>query len=184
MNTKQVTTASKFLSYVLRHEPQAIELTLDSEGWADIDELVAQATKHNHFMTRDLLQIVVTTNDKKRFSISGNKIRAAQGHSTTQVAMQHEAQRPPDELLHGTATRFLPSINKEGLTKQQRQHVHMSEDKVTAIAVGKRYGKVVVLLIDAFQMYENGHKFYQADNGVWLTDHVPPQYFQELDDVQ
>lgn len=183
MNEKQVTKASKFLSYVLRHEPQSIGLQLDSDGWVDIDVLIAAATKHNHFMNRYLLETVVHTSDKKRFTIEDNKIRAAQGHSSAQVAMQLVAQRPPNELMHGTATRFLDSINKEGLTKQSRQHVHMSEDKVTAIAVGKRYGKVVVLLIDAYQMYENGHEFYQADNGVWLTDHVPPQYMQELDDA-
>lgn len=181
MNTKQVTTASKFLSFVLRHEPQAIGLTLDSEGWADIDELVACAVKHDHFMNRDLLQIVVTTNDKKRFSVDGNRIRAAQGHSTSAVAIQHIPKQPPDKLYHGTATRFMPSIKTAGLTKQQRQHVHLSEDKVTAIAVGKRYGKVVVLQVDALSMYQNGYEFYRADNGVWLTDNVPPQYFEEID---
>lgn len=181
MNTKQVTTASKFLSFVLRHEPQAIGLTLDSEGWADIDELIACAGKHDHFMNRDLLQIVVTTNDKKRFSVDGNRIRAAQGHSTDKVTILHLDKRPPDKLYHGTATRFMPSIKTEGLTKQQRQHVHLSEDKVTAIAVGKRYGKVVVLQVDALSMYQNGYEFYRADNGVWLTDNIPPQYFEEID---
>jgi len=178
MNEKQITKASKFLSFVLRHEPQAIGLTLDSDGWADIDELIACATKHDHFMNRDLLQVVVTTNEKKRFTVEGNKIRAAQGHSAKTVAMKHEPMIPPKVLYHGTATRFMESISKTGLTKQQRHHVHLCEDKATGIAVGKRYGKVVLLKVDADAMFQTGHVFYQADNGVWLTDSVPPQYLE------
>ena len=172
--SKQHTEISKFLSFVLRHKPETIGLILDAEGWANIESLIACATQSGQALTRPLLQEVVETSDKKRFTISedGRRIRAAQGHSTQSVAITHVEKKPPEFLFHGTATRFLPSIREQGLLPGSRHHVHLSEDEQTAIAVGQRYGKPVVLKVKALSMFEQGFKFYQADNGVWLTEAI------------
>ncbi|MBN3229864.1 RNA 2'-phosphotransferase [Pectobacterium brasiliense] len=166
---------SKFLSYVLRHKPEAIGLTLNSEGWANIAELISGAAKDGRLLTREVIQDVVDSSDKKRFSISpdGLSIRAAQGHSSSQVDMRYEPKVPPDFLYHGTATRFVDSINQQGLLPGSRQYVHLSADEATAINVGQRHGKPVVLTIKAREMHQQGFIFYQADNGVWLTLTVP-----------
>lgn len=183
--SNQHSKISKFLSYVLRHAPDSIHLNITVEGWVDIDELLHKIAMHSELQVdRALLMEVVEQNDKKRFTVEGNMIRAAQGHSTDKVTILHLDKRPPDVLYHGTAERFIDSINEHGLCKQKRQHVHMTEDKVTAISVGKRYGAVVVLEVDAFKLHSEGCQFYQADNGVWLTDHVPPEYFKELDNAE
>ena len=176
--SKALNEVSKFLSYILRHEPQEIGLVLDSEGWAEIDELISCANKSGKTIDRDLIQQVVDTSDKKRFSISedGLRIRAAQGHSVSGVAIAYPEKTPPEFLYHGTATRFLESIEKEGLKPQERQHVHLSEDEQTASAVGKRYGKPIVLKIKALQMHKQGFTFLQAENGVWLTSLVEPLF--------
>lgn len=175
MNSKQRTETSKFLSFVLRHEPQAIGLNLNSEGWADMDALMAAATQHGRTLDRTLIEQVVTASEKKRFALSadGACIRAVQGHSTSSVAISFEKKIPPAKLYHGTAERFLESIRKEGLKPGERQHVHLSEDVNTATAVGQRYGKPVVLTVDAKAMHAQGFKFFQAENGVWLTAGVP-----------
>lgn len=172
--SKQINETSKFLSYVLRHEPQAIGITLDSEGWADISALITAANQSGKPLTGELIQQVVDTSEKKRFSISedGSRIRAAQGHSTSSVAITYLEKMPPEFLYHGTATRFLESIQKEGLKPGERHYVHLSEDEQTAITVGQRYGKPVVLKIEALRMYQQGFKFFQAENGVWLTEQV------------
>lgn len=169
---------SKFLSYVLRHEPQSIGLTLDSEGWTDIANLIDGAKRAGKTIDRDLIQQVVDSSDKKRFTISedGLRIRAAQGHSTKTVAITHPEKVPPELLYHGTATRFLESILKKGLRPGERHYVHLSQDEQTATAVGQRYGKPVVLKIEALRMYQQGFKFLQAENGVWLTGQVPPEF--------
>jgi putative RNA 2'-phosphotransferase len=86
---------------------------------------------------------------------------------------------PPDRLYHGTATRFRDAILREGLQKRLRHHVHLSTQLGTAAAVGQRYGMLVMLEIDARQMHLDGHLFFCSDNGVWLTDHVPPQHIKE-----
>ena len=174
----QLTQTSKFLSYVLRHKPDAIGLELDSEGWVAIDELISKA---NVPITEELLKEVVITNDKQRFAISkdGKRIRANQGHSV-KVDLQLKSQQPPDILYHGTASRFLDDILKEGLKPKQRQHVHLSSDTDTAIAVGQRYGEPVVLTVNARKMYQQGYKFFLSKNNVWLTESVPPSQIHRL----
>ncbi|MDQ0651382.1 RNA 2'-phosphotransferase [Pseudomonas cedrina] len=183
MNTTQLNETSKFLSYVLRHEPQAIGLQLDNEGWADIESLVAGAAKAGRALDISLIQAVVSSIDKKRFSISddGLRIRAVQGHSTPSVSLQHIEREPPEFLYHGTATRFLESIRQQGLIAGSRHHVHLSQDIPTAIAVGQRHGKPVVLKIEALRMYQKDFKFFQAENGVWLTNHVPIGFIYQID---
>ena len=179
--SKKSTDTSKFLSYVLRHEPEAIELSLDKEGWAVIDDLILRAGNKGYALDKDLIFNVVESSEKKRFTISedGLRIRAAQGHSTQQVNITYAEKMPPDILYHGTATRFIVQIREQGLLPLSRQYVHLSSDEDTAIQVGRRYGKPVLLKIKAVDMYEKGYKFYQADNGVWLTAHVPCEFIQE-----
>ena len=177
--SSQHTKVSKLLSFVLRHQPDATGLALDTNGWADIDELIDKAnqSKEVNALTRELIDAVVKSSDKQRFAISddGTQIRANQGHSV-KVDLQLKPMEPPDILYHGTATRFLDDILKDGLKAQQRQHVHLSKDVETATKVGQRYGKPVILKIKARLMHEQGFVFYLSDNGVWLTNSVPSIY--------
>lgn len=181
MNNKKLTETSKFLSYVLRHEPQSIGLQLDTEGWADIGALITSAATAGRTLDRELIQAVVSSNDKKRFAISDDaqRIRAVQGHSTEAVSLQHIEKEPPEVLYHGTATRFLESIQQQGLIAGSRHHVHLSQDVTTAVTVGQRYGKPVVLKVDALNMHRQGFKFFQAENEVWLTNHVPSAFLNQ-----
>ena len=176
---KKLTHISKFLSLILRHQPEKIGLVLDAQGWADIDSLIELAGRHGKRLDHRLIRRVVELNDKKRFSLSedGQRIRARQGHSIA-VDLGLEARRPPDVLYHGTATRFLEPIQAKGLIKGRRRHVHLSADRDTAVVVGRRHGKPVVLEIDARAMAEQGLLFFLSENGVWLTDHVPPRFFR------
>jgi putative RNA 2'-phosphotransferase len=175
---KDLIKTSKFLALVLRHDPQSIGLTLDSEGWADIAGLLAAAARNGKVFDRATLQEIVDTNEKKRYAISddGLRIRAVQGHSTDSVALSHAEQTPPEVLFHGTATRFLDSILAEGLKPGTRHHVHLSADVQTAITVGQRHGKPAVLRIDAVRMQAQQHRFYLSENGVWLIEHVPAAF--------
>lgn len=181
-NDKQLDEISKFLSYVLRHEPSAIGLQLDAEGWANIDSLIAGAATQSRILDRATIRIVVEKNDKKRFAISDDSqsIRAVQGHSTSAVQRKYVAQEPPEFLYHGTATRFLQSILVQGLKPGSRHHVHLSRDIATATAVGQRHGKAVVLQVQALKMYQQSLQFYLAENGVWLTDTVPTEFLCEI----
>jgi putative RNA 2'-phosphotransferase len=168
---------SKFLSYVLRHKPEEIGLTLDENGWADVAELIGRSGRHGVQLTAEQLKIIVESSDKKRFALSEDKsrIRANQGHSVV-VDLQLQEIVPPDVLYHGTAAQNIEAIKTQGLLKGQRHHVHLSADTATAKNVGSRYGKPVVITIDAKQMHNDNYKFFRSENGVWLTDCVPAKY--------
>jgi len=172
---------SKFLSLVLRHQPEKIGLDLNQNGWASIPELLRACSQNKFSITLAELQTLVANSDKQRFSISedGTKIRANQGHSIS-VDLDYIPTIPPDILYHGTAERFLSSILSLGLVKQNRHHVHLSGERLTAQKIGSRHGKPVILKILSLKMHEEDYQFFQSKNGVWLTDHVPIAYLNVL----
>jgi putative RNA 2'-phosphotransferase len=180
INEKENTSISKLLSLVLRHKPETINISLDEHGWTNVQDLLVQLNKNNYAITLEMLKYVVESNSKSRFSFNDDKtkVRANQGHSVD-VDLQYEPKEPPEVLYHGTAQRFLESIMKTGLQKKERHHVHLSADTQTAIAVGQRYGKPVLLKIQAREMAVRGHLFYLSENKVWLTDHVPFEYITQ-----
>lgn len=178
MDDKARKRISKFLSYVLRHHPELIDLELDKNGWANTEELIQKSTTKNHHLTLEILKDIVATNDKKRFSFNEDqsKIRANQGHSIQFIDLEMQTQEPPAILYHGSVAKFLASIQEQGLVKGTRQHVHLSLDVETAKKVGSRRGIPVILKINAEQMHTDGYEFYLSANSVWLTEHVPATY--------
>lgn len=182
ISEKEITHISKFLSLVLRHQPQTIGIQLDQNGWTDIKELLEKANNHGVQLDREVLNHIVATNSKKRFAINDalDKIRASQGHSI-EIELGYINQKPPEILFHGTGENSVQSILAKGLEKQSRQHVHLSSDIETAIKVGQRHGKPFVFNVLAEQMYNDNFVFFISDNGVWLTDCVPPNYLKRTD---
>ena len=179
MNEKEKKHVSKFLSLVLRHQPDTISLRLDEQGWANVAELIQQCALHGVMFTPDELEDIVATNNKQRFAFDASHscIRASQGHSIT-IDLALTPATPPDRLYHGTGVQSLAAIREIGLQKMERQHVHLSADTGTAQQVGRRKGASVILTIAARLFHENGAVFYLSANNVWLTDHVPPQYIE------
>ena len=177
MNDKSL---SKFLSLVLRHQPEIIDLRLDENGWASVEELMEKMQREKNIsIDFERLERVVTQDNKNRYSLDQTKgmIRANQGHSID-ISLDLTPIQPPAVLFHGTATRFLNSIQEIGLLKMARNHVHLSKDFDTALNVGKRHGKPVILEINAAMMVERGFKFFLSENKVWLTEEVPPMYLK------
>ncbi|MFC0545237.1 RNA 2'-phosphotransferase [Kutzneria chonburiensis] len=172
MNEKDTIRLSKRLSRHLRHAPEEIGIQLSADGWTDVAALLGAMR-----ITREQLDHVVATNDKRRFAFdeTGARIRASQGH-TVPVQLDLPVTTPPDTLYHGTVAKFLDDIMAEGLRPMTRHDVHLSPDIPTAIKVGSRRGKPVVLAVDAGRMHADGHVFRLSANGVWLTEHVPAGY--------
>ncbi len=179
LSEKETTRASKFLSLVLRHEPVQIGIALDEQGWTDVVALLVQLGAHGQPLCFEDLTYIVETSPKQRFKFSDDRaqIRASQGHSVA-VALGYAPAAPPETLYHGTAARFQAVIQAEGLRKMARHHVHLSADVAMARTVGSRHGQPVVFAVAAGELHRAGAPFYQADNGVWLTDEVPAAYLQ------
>jgi putative RNA 2'-phosphotransferase len=176
-----VVRVSKRLSFVLRHRPDSVGLSLDDAGWVDVDELLSALARSGLRLSRAELDAVVAGNDKQRFALdeSGTRIRASQGHSVP-VALGYRTEIPPGVLFHGTVERFLAAILAEGLRAGNRHAVHLSADVATASAVGGRRGRPVVLRVDAATMAADGFAFTRSANGVWLTDAVPARYLERV----
>jgi len=174
-----IVKASRFLSLVLRHNPSKIDLILDEQGWANVNELLERMNQRNFNLDRNDLELIVEKNNKKRFTFSedGDFIRANQGHSIA-IDLALEPIKPPLQLFHGTASKSVSVILREGLKKMRRQHVHLSDDMDTAVNVGGRHGKPVVLIVESRQMYKDGFEFFCSKNGVWLTDRIPVKYIE------
>jgi putative RNA 2'-phosphotransferase len=168
---------SRLLTLALRHDPSALGLTLDAQGYASVEEVLQGIAARGPAVSRKDLGRLVETNDKQRFAFSddGTRIRASQGHSVP-VALGYAPAEPPPVLYHGTATRHLESIQKLVLMRASRQYVHLSASEVVAVKVGTRHGVPVLIDVDAARMHGDGHRFYLAANGVWLADHVPVTY--------
>ncbi len=179
MEEKRRVLTSKFISKVLRHEPESVGLTLEPGGWVFISDLLSGLARAGTRLTREELAEVVKNCEKQRFAVdgTGTKIRANQGHST-KVDLQLAEAEPPAELFHGTAQASVATVLRDGLLKMARHHVHLSADTPTAIKVGQRHGKPVVLVVDAAKMRADGHAFSLSANGVWLVEHVPPEYLR------
>jgi len=179
MKNKEKVSTSKFLSLILRHEPERVGLKLGDAGWVGVDELLKAVNSHGVSLTLDALKHIVTTSDKKRFAFSedGRRIRASQGHSV-EVDLQYPPQTPPELLYHGTATRFLDAIRQHGLRKMQRHDVHLSAETRVTLQVGGRHGKPMLLTIRAGDMHRAGFVFRCSANGVWLVGHVPLQFIE------
>lgn len=181
MQQKELESLSKFLSLILRHKPEAIGITLDAHGWADVDMLLQGMQKAGKEMNRDILLEIVQNDAKGRYCLNADctLLRANQGHSIA-VDVELEQPPPPQFLYHGTALRFLSAIKAEGLRSMSRLYVHLSKEQQSAYKVGQRHGKPIILRVAATQMYQDGYPFYLSANGVWLTKHVPPQYLEQL----
>ena len=179
LTQKQLTAFSKFLSLFLRHKPETINLSLDSEGYVDINQLISNINKYSEYhITRSTLDHIVATDSKHRYSYNDTKtkIRANQGHSIP-VDLNLTAQIPPEILYHGTSKRFLDSILSDGLKPMSRQYVHLSSDSTTAAMVGKRHGdNPIIFMIETKPLIDSGYKFYLSENKVWLTDYIPAKY--------
>lgn len=175
MDDRRLVRVSKYLSKHLRHQPERIGLTLDPQGWVEVEALLAATARNGVVITRDELTQVVEGNDKRRFTIEGDRIRANQGH-TVDVDLDLPVVEPPEFLFHGTVGANVDAIRREGLLPMDRHAVHLSPDRETATRVGARRGRAVVLVVRSGEMHRAGHAFQVSANGVWLAAHVPPAH--------
>jgi putative RNA 2'-phosphotransferase len=181
MENNRLVQISKAMSKALRHKPQSLGLQLSLSGWVSVDALLTAFHRKGFNLTRAELEQVVALNDKQRFAFDETKqnIRASQGHSVP-VELGLIALEPPEILFHGATAQSLTAILKTGLEKMKRHHVHLSMDTQTALRVGSRHGKAIILKIRALEMHRAGHEFFCSQNGVWLADAVPPQFLEVL----
>jgi putative RNA 2'-phosphotransferase len=178
----RITKISKRLSYILRHNPKRFKVTLDEEGWADIDCLLNSLHNFKDLtdLTKEDLLDMISNQEKVRFVIKENKIKATHGH-TIELKMNTSTIPPLDILYHGTSHKYIESIILHGLLKMQRQFVHLSIDIHTAMEIGKRKdSNPVIIKVDSNTAYKEGILFYKGSDKVWLSENILPKYLKVI----
>lgn len=176
-----LTELSRFLSLILRHQPEVIGLSLDEHGWASVPELI-EGIRQTRAFDQTMLEEIVRTDAKQRYAFNEDKtlIRANQGHSIL-VDVELEQKEPPAILYHGTGEKYSCAIDQQGLFPKSRLYVHLSGNEKTAIQVGQRHGRPILYKVLSGQMHQDGYAFYLSKNGVWLTKVVPAAYLEKQD---
>jgi putative RNA 2'-phosphotransferase len=178
---KNYTRISKFLSYLLRHHPEKFKLSLDSQGFADLDDILKILNKKykQQEIDRAFLIELLKKSNKRRFEIVKDKIRAFYGHSIKNKIEMYKVEKAPVRLFHGTNLNAYQKIKEEGLKRRRRQYVHLSESIETAYSVGKRKTeKPVILQIDSISAQNEGVSFYKSGD-MYLADYIPSKYISQ-----
>jgi putative RNA 2'-phosphotransferase len=180
-DARRLSKLSKFLSLILRHQPERFALAIDGEGWASLSEVmeILHGLPNFRWATRADVVMVVEEgagDGKRRFEVEENRIRARYGHSFAHP-ITYEPCTPPPILYHGTSRHALAAIRREGLRPMERQYVHLSPDPGTAARVGARHDEQpVTLTVRAAEAHAEGIEFYQADDAVLLARYVPAKF--------
>lgn len=167
---------SKYLSLLLRHNPEKEGLKLDEYGWCNVDELLKKLG-----MAKNELDLIVESNDKKRFRYNNDhtQIKANQGHSIKITPDFKQPSHLPKFLYHGTSILLKDKILKEGIKPMSRDFVHLSGDVKTARMVGMRHAKnennLWIIKIESHDL-KNAYPIFISENGVFLVKKVPPEF--------
>ena len=175
---KFMTELGKTISYALRHAPWEFELELDEDGWCECESLM-DAMRHE-FNRNDIsmadVEEIIRTSDKKRYEISGDRIRACYGHSIP-TKIHKEQAVPPEFLWHGTSHRAADLIMTEGMKPITRQYVHLGGTRELAHKMGFRKDrKPIILTVRALEAHRAGVVFYHGNEDIWLADYIPPEF--------
>ena len=172
------TRLSKTISKILRHRPEQFGIQLDDEGWTSLDLLIQRLRRQQKWKDleeQDILDMMATAS-KQRYEVKNGRIRAYYGHSIPKK-ISKVASSPPGILYHGTAKATVPLIGESGLLPMNRQYVHLSADIQTATIVGKRRDiRPTILQVNALEASQSGIDFYLENNGIWLSEPIPPKF--------
>lgn len=169
---------SRYVSYLLRHNPEDLEM--DNEGFAELDQLLSKLRRRFPTINKKLLLEMVEPSERRRFEIAGDKIRALYGH-TIDVHVHLKEDTQIERLYHGTTTEAAEQILEKGLQPMKRRWVHLSPTKEIAYEVGKRRtDSTVILIIDVTEARSHGLQFFRATDKVYVCKHVPANYIKKL----
>ncbi len=176
---------SKLLSYILRHNPSYIGISLDDMGFSNVtvEEIARRISEKRGYewVKPEHILRVIEVDEKGRFEVRDGRVRAAYGHS-----VEVEAGVPVSDLAtlyHGTTLRAWRRIREEGIKPGRRKYVHLSSSVEEAAIVARRHGKdVIVLEVDARAMLNDGFEIRKAGK-VYLVREVPPKYIIGLIDI-
>lgn len=168
------TAPSRALSKTLRHKAKAQGFQISPEGWVKVEDILNSPIFLKFDLTREKLEQIVKENDKRRFELDseGAHIRACQGHSVEVNIDSMQLltlETLPQVVVHGTSKAAWVEIQRSGLKKMQRQHIHLAAGLYGEVISGMRKNSEVLVYVDAVGVLNSGVPFYKSSNGAILT---------------
>ncbi len=178
----QTARLSRYLAFLLRHKPETLNLSIDSQGWTSLVELLVRLNKTGRFgevVTREHIEELVRQDRRRRFSIENGSIRANGGHTTEKVSVEYPVVRPPDLLFFGTAEKHRADITRDcGLKPRKWRYVQLSAAPRSAEKVASRVSQKHphVVVVEASRAARAGVFFYRAPSGIYLAKFIPFEF--------
>ena len=160
-------------------------------------ELCTNVRRFTGYTLADVEEVVRNC-EKQRYSLvtgdAGQRlIRANQGHSIKTVEVEMEEINNPDDVpkvVHGTNFKAWNEIQKSGLNKMKRNHIHFAAGELGSDGVisGMRKSTQVYIYIDVHKAMNDGIKFFRSANNVILSPGnaagvIDCQYFKSVKNV-
>mmetsp|Transcript_21036 Transcript_21036/g.24866 ORF Transcript_21036/g.24866 Transcript_21036/m.24866 type:complete len:339 (+) Transcript_21036:31-1047(+) len=174
------------LTALLRHgKPKVLPITPD--GFISLQNI--RSVHGFETLNLELARSIVHEDNKMRFSLKmfqedGDQqwfIRANQGHTIQGIDEEKLLEKiiNPNNIpiaVHGTYYLSWPLIKENGLSKMDRNHIHLAiglpEDKESGVISGMRKSSELLIYINVEKSMELGAIFYKSTNGVILTSGI------------
>ncbi len=185
MRTGERNSLARMLALVLRHAPEKFDLEMDINGWIDVKDIIRQfkqsGGKRFHWLRPHHFRAIVETDQKGRYEVRGNTIRATYGH-TVEIELDLPTDNIPDALYFPCDPEQTENLLDVGISPGGRAHVHLSASIRSAAEAGHvHFPLPTILEVDTAQMNAAGETIWHAGITVYLTENVPAQYISVID---
>jgi putative RNA 2'-phosphotransferase len=175
LNDEQTERLGRFISGALRHFPDDLGLAMNQHGWVGVDVLVDAMITRYKWSNKEKLFSIIESDEKGRYEIKGNKIRARYGHSVD-VDLDYDENTLP-ELYYGASREEVDILLEKGIRPMRQRYVHLSTSVEKAKEVAKIHSEDPVLLaINAQEAQNDGVTMLEATENIVLAEEIPPQY--------
>ncbi|KAJ7716832.1 KptA family-domain-containing protein [Mycena maculata] len=187
------------LSYLLRHGAHSERLPIRSDGYVNVDALLAHRSLRG--VDFAMLENIVRDDAKSRYHLKYDPtpgtpyswwIRANQGHSMRDISLDMRRVKTAAEVrmaVHGTTMQAWESISKQGLSRMGRNHIHLAQGFTGDVVSGMRNSSQVLIFVDVARALEADIPFYLSANFVVLTPgnefgFLPREFFSRVERVK
>ena len=168
---------SRWMAYVLRHNPERYVLQPDPHGYVDFDAFMRIAQRRYPALATERLRELITASEPARFEVSGGRLRARYGHSIP-VEPAGLPVEPPPALYYGLETPRAEAALADGLQPSDRRMLHISGTAEDAAAVARRRSdQPAILRVLAPEAARAGVAFYR-EGKVYLAAAVPAAFLR------
>jgi putative RNA 2'-phosphotransferase len=185
MSDRESNSLGRMLALVLRHAPEKFNVEMDINGWVNSRELsenIAKQRRHYHWLRGWHFAAIASADDKGRYQVEGDMLRATYGHSI-ELELDLPTDNIPEALYWPCEAEQVPTIKELGITAGDRKHVHLSKSISNAMEAGHvRIDRPAILEVDTVRAIADGHVIYRAGTTVYLVDEMPGEYLYQIEE--